>query len=183
MAREWRDRRTETQRKAGIGWTMWNLMEWHQLHNILLPPSVYYIQYRERHPLNSYRAEQLASHRKPVGNKAVRTSREGAAVARFWTHRSIICKNLHLHTLSVFALRPEEGFANPRSLTPGQGFAVPMGLRCWVLDMVPPVSNSIHPLRTLSTPYTLTQGFLNSPHTHTHKRQIVNIVIFTMFLW
>lgn len=170
-----------TQRKAGIRWTMWNLMEWHQLHNVLLPQSAYYIQHRERYSLISCRAEQLASHsRKPVGNTTVRICREEAAVARFWTHRSVICKDLYLHTLSVFALRPEEGFANPQSPTPGQGFAILMGLSCWVLDMVPPVSNNTHPLRTSSTPYTLTQGFLNFPHTHTHKRQIENIVIFIM---
>lgn len=67
---------------------------------------------------------------------------EKAAIASICTHWSIFCKHSCLHTLSAFALRPEEGFVIPLSLTTHR--ALPLaGSGTLVLDMADPMS-TIH---------------------------------------
>lgn len=51
----------------------------------------------------------------------------------------------------------------PLSLS-DSGFAISMSWRHWVLDMAMPMSHNTQPLKTLSDPYTFTQGFLGFPH-------------------
>lgn len=73
-----------TYRKTGVRWAVWALLEWHQLHNNLMPQHVYYVQHR---------GEVLASLNWDAVSGFSHQAK-GSCAASFGTHWSIIAKLL-----------------------------------------------------------------------------------------
>lgn len=131
------------------------LMQWHPVSSNLDPQ--YYIQYMVQEPaILCRRSMQALSLRLGIGRKCHR--------GQFLHTLANICKHTDLHTLSTFKLRPGKGFVIPLNLTLRGRLCHSQCLRCWVLDMVIPISK-IHIRSGMQQLFIYLLGVSSAPHT------------------